>query len=977
MAGPNFTIISGDWQSVEYAINDLCSRIINEDRSFTDYILHDGSRAFTGNQSMGSHRLTSLLDPTADKDAATKIYVDDTLITALEDYIPYVGAIDDIDLGAHTVVMSGTGSIMFQSTATTGIAIKGINTSTSAAIYGISGSSYGLKGDSTDGIGAAGASINNIGVQGWSTNSVGVYGYTSNGDYGAESIVNPVSTTGLRSAFLIERRSQGTAQDGIGGILEFRLQNTTGGSPYPLSNEITSRFTNATAGSETSEMGFTARTGGGATIEIMNISNIGLTLAQGIHIRPTSDNLDAFSITLADGTTKLIQFDTNTYGEILKNQFYFKPDADAANAIKFTNADSSVGVLALDTANIRVGIGRSNPSYTLDVYCASDDAGMIVQTASNDKSAYIGVYNSGDTSGNTFQLRCYGSGEAGTIFGVNIADAGVIWNRYSSSFLIGTIDAVDIVFGTNDTERLRIAGNGTITIGSLGGLLKCTAGVLSTITDSSANWDIAYGWGNHSLAGYLTSVSGQDHSLLSNLDYASAGHTGFSPDTHNHDGVYSLIDHNHSGVYQPLDADLTAIAALGFTSTAFLKKTAADTWELDTNTYLTSEIDPVFSASPAAGIIADDISNWDTAYGWGNHASAGYLKNIVEDLSPQLGANLDGQLTYNLTNMVGGTFSGVVQAEQLTSTDDITMQGHLLTLGNDTANDVVISFKGDANDATITFDESDDEFDYGDAKITTTGVITGGDNSIFGPADYTLKIGKDTIRGMHLITLNPDSNGLNIGIFKGGIWTTPRSDNDMSNFANYNSDLTKAYFFNWYPPSDTVNLDFYGFIEPVLNICDSATALPVKVQTSGFFVDEGRAVVTSQFNKTSDTDLANITGLTINLEAGKTYIFRACMFVNSGSGGWKFAVSGTCTATSIMFELSSTTDGYYNVDYKRIAALDTSYGKTLSNNTQRIWFEGCIVVNAAGTLTIQFAQNASNETASSVLINSFMQVWEV
>jgi len=37
---------------------------------------------------------------------------------------------------------------------------------------------------------------------------------------------------------------------------------------------------------------------------------------------------------------------------------------------------------------------------------------------------------------------------------------------------------------------------------------------------------------------------------------------------------------------QPLDADLTAIAALAGTS-GFLKKTAADTWSLDTNTYLT------------------------------------------------------------------------------------------------------------------------------------------------------------------------------------------------------------------------------------------------------------------------------------------------------------------------------------------------------------------------------------------------------
>ena len=41
-----------------------------------------------------------------------------------------------------------------------------------------------------------------------------------------------------------------------------------------------------------------------------------------------------------------------------------------------------------------------------------------------------------------------------------------------------------------------------------------------------------------------------------------------------------------SGTYQPLDADLTAIAGLTGTS-GFLKKTAANTWALDSNTYLT------------------------------------------------------------------------------------------------------------------------------------------------------------------------------------------------------------------------------------------------------------------------------------------------------------------------------------------------------------------------------------------------------
>lgn len=50
------------------------------------------------------------------------------------------------------------------------------------------------------------------------------------------------------------------------------------------------------------------------------------------------------------------------------------------------------------------------------------------------------------------------------------------------------------------------------------------------------------------------------------------------------------------GNKQPLDADLTAIAALSGTS-GFLKKTAADTWTLDTSTYLTSESDTLASVT--------------------------------------------------------------------------------------------------------------------------------------------------------------------------------------------------------------------------------------------------------------------------------------------------------------------------------------------------------------------------------------------
>ena len=43
--------------------------------------------------------------------------------------------------------------------------------------------------------------------------------------------------------------------------------------------------------------------------------------------------------------------------------------------------------------------------------------------------------------------------------------------------------------------------------------------------------------------------------------------------------------------------------------------------------YLTAETDPVFGASAASGIAAGDITNWNSAYGWGDHSTEGYLVN--------------------------------------------------------------------------------------------------------------------------------------------------------------------------------------------------------------------------------------------------------------------------------------------------------------------------------------------------------------
>ena len=64
-----------------------------------------------------------------------------------------------------------------------------------------------------------------------------------------------------------------------------------------------------------------------------------------------------------------------------------------------------------------------------------------------------------------------------------------------------------------------------------------------------------------------------------------------------------------------------------------------------------SESDPVYSSSPASNVTNQKIQNWDTAFSWGDHSQAGYgsgggggggsMNELVDDTTPQLGGVLD------------------------------------------------------------------------------------------------------------------------------------------------------------------------------------------------------------------------------------------------------------------------------------------------------------------------------------------------
>ena len=113
-----------------------------------------------------------------------------------------------------------------------------------------------------------------------------------------------------------------------------------------------------------------------------------------------------------------------------------------------------------------------------------------------------------------------------------------------------------------------------------------TASPASGITNTNINnWNSAFEWGDHSIAGYITGEV--DGSVTNEIELPSqTGNAGKFLTT---DGTNAL-------------------------------------W----TTSSTDETDPVFTASPANGITNANINNWNTAFGWGNHSTAGYLTSEVD-----------------------------------------------------------------------------------------------------------------------------------------------------------------------------------------------------------------------------------------------------------------------------------------------------------------------------------------------------------
>lgn len=157
---------------------------------------------------------------------------------------------------------------------------------------------------------------------------------------------------------------------------------------------------------------------------------------------------------------------------------------------------------------------------------------------------------------------------------------------------------------------------------------------------------------------------------------------------------------------------------------------------------------------------------------------------------------------------------------------------------------------------------------------------------------------------------------------------------------------------------------------------DTTAGAYAGVSSGGYLFDVGIKRVSAQFDKTNTT-LANVTGLSVNVVAGKSYKFEAVLFVDADvTGGSKYAIGGTATATAIIYQVNLLDNGAnaYTITSRQTALAGSAGQAGTTAGLAKI--EGVITVNASGTLTVQFAQNAASGT-SSVLIGSTFKVNEI
>ena len=177
----------------------------------------------------------------------------------------------------------------------------------------------------------------------------------------------------------------------------------------------------------------------------------------------------------------------------------------------------------------KVGIGTTAPQYTVHAETTAASFGVVSTSALSSSGGgvnQVGVYLLPTAADQRLGAYAFQSrdGGAGSRNGASItaysSEAWTSGSSYPTYMRFNTVPSGS----TTNTERMRITSAGNVGIGTTNpatALDMGSSGVITTSGGTSTDWNTAYGWGDHSLAGYVTGTP------WTGMGYITDGNTGW------------------------------------------------------------------------------------------------------------------------------------------------------------------------------------------------------------------------------------------------------------------------------------------------------------------------------------------------------------------------------------------------------------------------------------------------------------------
>lgn len=369
--------------------------------------------------------------------------------------------------------------------------------------------------------------------------------------------------------------------------------------------------------------------------------------------------------------------------------------------------------------------------------------------------------------------------------------------------------------------------------------------------------------------------------------------------------------------------------------------------------YLTSytETDPVFTASAASGITSTNISNWNTAYGWGDHSTAGYLTSYTETD------------TLNSVTGRGATTTNAIGTGKVTVTTASTSGVEIDSSGASS----YLYINGPTGNTWFGQNSS------GNAAIWSTGSIEAltlngsGNADFYGDIDAQGHIwSREMIRASGW--WNTDGSSSN-----GGLATEIGVSGGESWILSYNRDSSSYGAMNIQATGLTINCDMDfasgdGIVLPLNNNNISFSAANVDITANS-----GRSGVV-RFNNTASDTWTGFSSHTGGRDWHYLHRDADCGIYDNTSGEWKVKYSGGGGGATLYYGANSristtSTGGNINGDLVTTQTMTFGGGHRLSNTgtanntelrTNNSGSSGLVIKNNAAQFRVQLYGDGNN-----------------